>query len=41
MDCHTVTRLVEKALEALDDGRLAEVREILISIREWLVEGRQ
>jgi hypothetical protein len=41
MDCHTVTRLVERALKALDDGRLDEVREVLTSIREWLVEGRQ
>jgi hypothetical protein len=34
MDCHTVTRLVEKALEALDDGRLGEVRRILVLLHD-------
>jgi hypothetical protein len=36
IDCHTVTQLVERALEALDDGRLDEVRDTLLTMKELI-----
>jgi hypothetical protein len=38
IECHTVTRLVEKALEALDDGRVDKVKDILKVISETAVK---
>ena len=36
IDCHTVTRLVEKALSALDQGALDEVKEALLELQGLL-----